>query len=394
MKLLDVFEESTQAIVANSGRSILTSLGVAIGIASIVTMVSLIGGIQNSLMSEMGLNKSGLIYIMPASEYQITPELLDQMKKSVPSYENTGIQRASVKSAGTAKEKKATAVYGVDASYFALQDVNISSGAYFSDVDNDSALPVAIVGPGIVEDLFADGSKIIGSSIDIDGVVFSVIGVLDLNNELDQNYSTIFVPEKTAYQRLGMTDAQYGFGYMKSDADGETTVDSTFAFLKDYYDLSEPRDHFAIMSMETITAALDVFSVGFSVLMVVVSSISLVVGGIGIMNMMLTNVADRMKEIGIRRALGARKSDICIQFLAESVSICTLGGVIGVLAGCVFSYAVAAIVRAVVELPINPLVSPWTILGVASVCVVVGIGFGSYPAWKATNLDPVQSLKD
>lgn len=393
MRILDIIEESRIALGSSFGRSFLTSLGVMIGIAAIVTMISSISGIQSALISEMGLSKARLVYIMPATKYALTTDLLDELQTDIPEYDAATFQRLDVIRASTSMLSSSVAVYGVEDNYFELEEIRVSEGSIFSNEDNASLEKYALVGPGIKDDYFPDNETVIGEKITLKGVVFTIIGVIKAENSLDQNFSTVFVPEKTASQYLGMHDINYGLAYLSESGDNEIAVDSTFDFLGQYYDLGDARDYFSIMSMETIVSTLELFTTGFGILMAIVASVSLVVGGIGIMNMMLTNVSERLREIGIRLALGAKRSDIAKQFLIESISICLIGGVIGVLLGTLLSFGVSALIQSAISMPITPDLSPELIIGVASVCIIIGVGFGSYPAWKASKLDPIEALK-
>jgi len=394
MKLFDIIAESKNALLGNFGRSLLTSIGVMIGVAAIVALSATVGGIQNALVSEMGLNRSKLVYIMPLTSYGLTVDALESLEKSVPEYEEVSFQRMSFSTASTISESKRVDILGVEACFFDMEGIELASGYHFSDEENEGAERCVVVGPGIVDDFF--GSKtanVVGEKIEIGGIDFTITGTIKAENQLNQYYGLAIIPEKTANYDLGMTDILYGVGYLHEDADNSVLTDSTYSFLEDYYNVGDAPTHFLLLLMEEAIEMLNLLTAGLGALLVIAASVSLVVGGIGIMNMMLTNVSERLKEIGIRRALGARKKDVFAQFLFESIAICAIGGVGGLVLGYAGSFGLASAVQAFVGIPVVPIFSLVIIVVVFVLCTLIGIIFGSYPAWRASNLEPVVALK-
>lgn len=394
MSPMDLCGEAARSLALNKKRAALASLGVTIGIAAIVAMTAAVGGVQSALFDNMGLNAARTVYVMPATKGTLTSDIMNSLSDVSASIEAVGVQRASAKPISTPHKTSTGVVYGVGENHFTYQSIDLRFGRFFSNYDNEEVRTLALVGPGIVEEFLTEaGEEAIGEEVDIDGVAFTVIGVIDSENALDQDYSAIYVPEKTAELRLGMGDIQYGYIYVSQEKETEAVVDRTFDYLERELKLSDARDAFSIVSSETIRSMLGIFSAGFSGLMVIIASISLLVGGIGIMNMMLANVASRTREIGIRRALGATKTDILVQFLLESIFVCLLGGVAGVFLGGLLSLGISAILGTLIGAPLHVSISFEIASCAFFVCVGVGVIFGCYPARKATFLSPAVAFR-
>jgi len=237
-------------------------------------------------------------------------------------------------------------------------------------------------------------TEVVGQSIRINNDSYTIVGVIEASS---LNGQMIYLPSTTLATRVsGVASIDQIVGYAREDADMSTIADKTKTFLVKYYGISkEDQDYsVSVTTMKSIVDELDTTMASFQLLMTTVAGVSLVVGGIGIMNMMLTNVTERIREIGLRKALGARSSDITRQFLLESVTLCIVGGVFGILLGYGGAWALAGLASGMAGIgQIVPVISPTAVGMATGICVVIGMIFGYGPARRAAKLDPVESLR-
>ena len=314
MKIGDLFYETWHALSANKGRSLLTILGIVIGIAAVIAMTSLIAGIQNTLMGEMGFEQARQVSISAYSPDGVTFDDLDKLERGMPEYEAlTGAAYASAEITGADGQPVYMGITGVRPDYFGVMGSKLKEGRFFTDAEN----------------------------------------------------------EGTDMDRL---------------------VETTQAYVAQYFNLDQESVY--VQSLDAVIKQMETMMMSFSLLMGSVASISLFVGGIGIMNMMLTNVTERIREIGLRKSLGARRRDITKQFLLEAVMLCVAGGVFGIVFGFLAAWGLGQVIGAVQPgMTVTPVLAPGVVFGAVAVCVAIGVVFGSYPARRAAKLDPVESLR-
>lgn len=395
MKLSDLLYETWYALSANKGRSFLTILGIVIGISAVIAMTSLIGGIQNALVGEMGFAQARQVMMSaypPSGE--VTFDDLDKLEEAMPEYEfiTGAAQIGSPVSTSTTQVDDAM-IYCVKPDYFIANDSTLAEGRFFIENEEESGARYAVIDKSSVQELFGNADiSVVGELIRIGNDEYEIIGVLEVSSMMYYG-SSVYLPFKTSQQRLGVTETYLQVtGLLKEDVDIANAVIETTSTLAQYYNI--PEDEVWVYSFDEIIKELETMMASFSLLMGAVASISLFVGGIGIMNMMLTNVTERIREIGLRKSLGARRRDITKQFLLESIMLCIIGGIVGIFLGLAAAWGLGAVVSMMQEgLHVVPTLSLPVILGTVGICVLIGLVFGYYPARRAAKLDPVESLR-
>ena len=397
MRLRDLLYETFTAIRANRVRSLLTILGIVIGIAAVITMTALIDGIKTSLVGQLGLNQSRLVYIScyPGTR-QVTMDDLKQLELNVPDYEFvSAVSYSSGKVTNGTKSLDTAQLVGCDENYFTAVGSKLTSGRLLTAEECTGGAMSVVIDQQVVDKLWGSSdTDVVGQSIRINNDSYTIVGVIEASSF---NGQMIYMPHVTLTTRVsGVASIDQIVGYAREDADMSTIADKTKNFLVKYYDISkEDQDYsVSVTTMKSIVDELDTTMASFQLLMTTVAGVSLVVGGIGIMNMMLTNVTERIREIGLRKALGARSSDITRQFLLESVTLCIVGGIFGILLGYGGAWALAGLASGVAGIgQIVPVVSPTAVGMATGICVVIGMIFGYGPARRAAKLDPVESLR-
>ena len=397
MRLRDLLYETFTAIRANRVRSLLTVLGIVIGIAAVITMTALIDGIKMSLVGQLGLNQSRLVYIScsPGTR-QVTMDDLKQLELNVPDYEFvSAVSYSSGKVTNGTKSLDTAQLVGCDENYFTAVGSKLTSGRLLTADECTGGAMSVVIDQQVVNKLWGSSdTEVVGQSIRINNDSYTIVGVIEASS---LNGQMIYLPSTTLATRVsGVASIDQIVGYAREDADMSTIADKTKNFLVKYYGISKENQDYSvsITTMKSIVDELDTTMASFQLLMTTVAGVSLVVGGIGIMNMMLTNVTERIREIGLRKALGARSSDITRQFLLESVTLCIVGGIFGILLGYGGAWALASLASGVAGIgQIVPVVSPTAVGMATGICVVIGMIFGYGPARRAAKLDPVESLR-
>ncbi|MFZ2719343.1 MAG: ABC transporter permease, partial [Minisyncoccia bacterium] len=359
MKLNDITHETYAALSANKVRSGLTILGIVIGISSVIAMVSIGTGASNTISSSIESLGSNLIQITPGQQRQgpgfgvsqgrggaktLTNDDADAIASKVQGVQAVDSQVSSRYQITAKGTNTNTTVNGVTSNYTQIRNVEVETGSFISDSQNNSAAKVAVLGPTTRDDLFGEGSDVVGQSIRINGMEFKVIGVtVSKGGSGFQNQDdVVFIPVRSAQRYLS------GDQYLTTIAVQAETPDLMAQVQEDITNLLLDRhkigdaaeaDFSVLNQNDILSTATDVTST-LTYLLAAIGGISLLVGGIGIMNMMLTTVTERTKEIGLRKAIGAKRSDISTQFLAEAVALTLIGGVIGISLGWAISYAV------------------------------------------------------
>ncbi len=403
MSIRDLIREALHSLESNKGRSLLTILGIVIGIASVIAMTSLIGGIQNGLINSLGLNAARMIQIY--SSENLTDSDIEKLRKTIPQIEQIGI----IDNAYTDYQKGDT-TYNVSTEGMDISALKIKGydeplcGRSYTEAEAKTGARVAIISRNGAEQLFGQNMEdALGKTIKVSSGEVRIIGVVDNGAESLGSLSLI-IPRATIAALF--TDSNSVFpnvtALAREDADIDELCNTIKTKIQEFKGLSgdDESGDVTVSSMKSAIDAMNSFMGSFSLIMGAVAGISLLVGGIGIMNMMLTNVTERIREIGIRRALGASRRDITAQFLAESSALCITGGILGVVIGYLLAWALtlfAANSGILNELgasgSIIPSFSITTVLLAFAVSVGIGVIFGFYPARRAAKLDPVECLR-
>ncbi|MDP1845617.1 MAG: ABC transporter permease [Candidatus Moranbacteria bacterium] len=401
--LIDLFRETIRSLSGNKARSSLTILGIVIGIASVITMVAIGQGAKSTIESNIEAIGSNLIIVMPGSQrvggisqgagssQTLTLEDADAIKSQVQNVK-AAAPEASRRYQVTAKGNNTnTQIVGTLRDYLAVRNITMNIGSFFSDQQTKSSAKVAILGPTARDDLFGVNVNPVGQSIKIKNVDFQVIGVTEAKggSGFSNPDNNIYVPLATVQHFLAGNSYLSNVSITAADQASMTSVQQQISdLLLARHKISDPTQaDFSIMNQNDIIATATSITSTFTILLSSIAGISLLVGGIGIMNMMLTNVTERTREIGLRKAVGIRKVYINLQFLAEAVVLTFLGGAIGVLLGWAASLAVNKFVS------LNTRISLSAVLLAFGVSAVVGIVFGFYPARRAANLNPIEALR-
>ena len=403
MSIRDLIREALHSLESNKGRSLLTILGIVIGIASVIAMTSLIGGIQNGLINSLGLNAARMIQIY--SSENLTDSDIEKLRKTIPQIEQIGI----IDNAYTDYQKGDT-TYNVSTEGMDISALKIKGydeplcGRSYTEAEAKTGARVAMISRNGAEQLFGQNMEdALGKTIKVSSSEVRIIGVVDNGAESLGSLSLI-IPRATIAALF--TDSNSVFpnvtALAREDADIDELCNTIKTKIQEFKGLSGDDESGDVMvsSMKSAIDAMNSFMGSFSLIMGAVAGISLLVGGIGIMNMMLTNVTERIREIGIRRALGASRRDITAQFLAESSALCITGGILGVVIGYLLAWALtlfAANSGILSELGasggIAPSFSITTVLLAFAVSVGIGVIFGFYPSRRAAKLDPVECLR-
>lgn len=401
MKSIDLLEETASALLSNKVRSSLTVLGIVIGISSVIIMVSIGQGAQGAIKSSIEGLGSNLLMVLPGV-VQPGRGIVSAGRGSAQTLKNTDIESLSAINgiAGISAEMSRrfqvsaptgnntnTTIMGAQASYAAVHNLSLSDGSFITDANVRSLGHEAVLGATVAKDLFGE-STIIGKTIRVGQTLFHVVGVL--SSKGGAGFSgpddMIFVPLSTMQKVLSGTDYLSSIAISVQDKNEIQIVRTEVQdILLSSHRVSDP--DFSIISQEDVLGTLTQVVNTFTLFLASIAGISLLVGGIGIMNMMLTNVTERTREIGLRKAIGARRKDITLQFLSESVCLTLIGGLIGVS----FGVAVSLFITSIGVLQTQ--VSLSSILLAFGVSAFIGIVFGYYPARRAAALNPIQALR-
>ncbi|MEI6288397.1 MAG: ABC transporter permease [bacterium] len=405
MRLSDIFEEIYSALSGNKARSFLTILGIVIGISSVIAMLAIGQGAQSSITSSIQSIGSNLIMVMPGAQRgpgafvsagrgsARTLKLSDAtaIATQIPDVKAVAADVSGRYQVTAAGQNTNTSVIGTVPSYTDVRNVQIESGTFITDQNITNLSKVAVIGPTTRDDLFGVGSDPVGQTIRIKQLDFKIVGVTKakggsgFNNQDD----VIYVPITTAQQFLAGNQYVSTISVSAASADASTNVQTEItALLLELHKISDPlAADFNIMNQADIAATASSVAQIFTILLGSVAGISLVVGGIGIMNMMLTTVTERTKEIGLRKAIGAQRRDISLQFLLEAITLTFIGGIIGVALGWGVSFGITYFGL------LQTQVSWFSIILAFSVSAIIGIVFGYYPAQRAARLNPIEALR-
>lgn len=404
MSLGNLFKIAFKAISSNRMRSFLTMLGIIIGVASVITMLGLGQGAKRNIQSQISEMGSNMIMISPGGDRRggVMLSASDMQTLKVKDYEAirdraeyVSLVSPTVNSAGQViygGNNAPTTIYGVTEEYLQIRGYSVGDGELFSEQDVHSAAKVCVVGATVVSNLFTNGENPVGKVIRFGTIPFRIIGVLESKGYnsmgMDQD-DLIYCPYTSVMKRIlavnyiqGITCAAIGEDYT------DQAISEIKEILREDHRIAEGEDDdFEVRSTKELADMMTSTTSLLTILLAAVAGISLVVGGIGIMNIMYVSVTERTKEIGLRMSIGAKSRDILAQFLIESILISITGGLIGVVLGIGAAY----IVKWLASFPIY--IELWTIALAFGICTFTGVFFGWYPARKASNLDPIEALR-
>lgn len=407
MLISDLFEETMFSLSSNKSRSALTILGIVIGIASVIAMISVGQGTAAGITQRVESLGTNLLVVMPGSQRQggsgnivrggmgtsasLKMDDAEAIKIEVAEIDMVAPTVSSRKQVTVKGQNTNTSIYGIDGNYFNMKNIEIEYGSTLSEQQIKSKSKVAILGPTTRNDLFGTDANPVGQKIRISSQEFSVIGVTKTKGGTGFGSSDdlIYIPITTAQQYITGSQSISSINIQVSEADFMTYVqEQVTALLLTRHKISDStKADFSIMNQADMLETMSSIAATLTILLGSIAGISLVVGGIGIMNMMLTTVTERTREIGLRKSLGAKKSDISSQFLAESVTLTFISGIIGIIVG----WGAAWLISKFGSLTTS--VTLYSVLLSFGMSALIGIIFGYYPARRAAKMDPIEALR-
>ena len=400
----NLFKIALRALSNNKMRAFLTMLGIIIGVASVITMLAIGQGSKRSIQQQISEMGSNMIMIHPGAEMRggvrQDPSSIQTLK--LENYDKlrdecsylSGIS-PNVSASGqliAGANNYPSSVSGVSIDYLTIRQLSVENGEMFTEADIQTAAKVCVIGKTIVDNLFPDGSDPIGKVIRCNKIPLRVVGVLKSKGYnsmgMDQD-DVVLAPYTTVVKRLlAQTYLSGIFASAITEDMTDMAVDEISTILRREHKLKKTdSDDFTIRTQQELSSMMNTTTDLMTTLLACIAGISLIVGGIGIMNIMYVSVTERTREIGLRMSVGARGVDILSQFLIEAILISITGGLIGVIIGCVSSL----IVKNVAHWPV--FIQPWSVLLSFAVCTVTGVFFGWYPAKKAADLDPIEAIR-
>ena len=410
MNYTNLLKIALRAIAANKLRAFLTALGIIIGVASVITMLAIGQGSKRSIQANIAEMGSNMIMIHPGADMRggVRQDASAMETLKLTDYESIKDECNYIKGISPMVSKSGqwiygnnntpSSIYGVNQDYLEIRQLSVSDGEVFTETDIKSSAKVCILGQTVVDNLFPDGADPIGKVVRFNSIPFRVIGVLKKKgyNSMGMDQDDLALAPYTTVMKRILAQTYLGSIQCSAVTEGVTdkateqitTILRRNHKLKDATETTEAdADDFNIRSQEELASMMNSTTDMLTILLGCVAGISLIVGGIGIMNIMYVSVTERTREIGLRMSVGARGIDILNQFLIEAVLLSVTGGLIGVLLGVGASYAVNLIVHWPIYIQL------WSIIMSFAVCTFTGVFFGWYPAKKAAQLDPIEAIR-
>jgi putative ABC transport system permease protein len=393
MDFLELFKLAVSALRNNLIRTVLTMLGIIIGIASVITIISLGNGATESIVGEISSFGANILTVTPGKTQRgpgmgggsTVDTLVEDDVEVLEKLDNVSLAAGMVSTNKTViydGESDSVSISGTEDVYTEMHELSFSQGSYFTDSHVATRSKVIVLGDEIVTELFGEDLEVVGESVRVDGKTFKIIGVV-------VDSSSAYVPISTVQKVLLSQDYYNSIEVLVTDSElvesMETQIENTLLLQHDIDDVDDA--DFSIRSSQEMVDSISSVTGTLSALLSGIAAISLVVGGIGIMNIMLVTVTERTKEIGLLKAIGAKKQDILLQFLIEAIVVTLLGGVVGIILGTLITFVATSII----DIPF--VVSFGAIALSIAVSTVVGLVFGWYPAKKAAELQPIDALR-
>ena len=403
MNLNNLFRIAWRAILLNKTRTLLTMLGIIIGVGSVITMLAIGEGSKKSIKENISKMGTNMLNIRPGAgmfggvrnnsdmqSLKLTDYLALKKEAKLLKYVTPVVSGNGQAIVGA--NNWPTSIYGVNAEYLPIREWQVEEGAMFGQDELDNLSKVAVIGRTIQKNLFPDGDSPIGQTIRFKNIPFKIIGILAAKGESNfgQDQDDIIIAPYTTVQKrvLAQTYLQSIVASAISENEAENAVNEVKKILERTHNIAANQENnFNVFSQQELISTFSSTSEMLTVLLVAIASISLIVGGIGIMNIMYVSVKERTKEIGLRMAIGAKGKDILAQFLIESVLISITGGVVGVVLGLLATYVVNTFIGWPVSITFYSIVISFL------VCTITGVFFGWYPARKAAELEPITALR-
>ena len=403
MNLNNLFRIAWRAILLNKTRTLLTMLGIIIGVGSVITMLAIGEGSKKSIKENISKMGTNMLNIRPGAgmfggvrnnsdmqSLKLTDYLALKKEAKLLKYVTPVVSGNGQAIVGA--NNWPTSIYGVNTEYLPIREWEVEEGAMFGQDELDNLSKVAVIGRTIQKNLFPDGDSPIGQTIRFKNIPFKIIGILAAKGESNfgQDQDDIIIAPYTTVQKrvLAQTYLQSIVASAISENEAENAVNAVKKILERTHNIAENQENnFNVFSQQELISTFSSTSEMLTILLVAIASISLIVGGIGIMNIMYVSVKERTKEIGLRMAIGAKGKDILAQFLIESVLISITGGVVGVVLGLLATYVVNTFIGWPVSITFYSIVISFL------VCTITGVFFGWYPARKAAELEPITALR-
>lgn len=405
MLFIDLIQETFFSLKSNKSRSFLTILGIVIGIGSVITMIGVGQGATQDIEKNIQSLGSNLLIVSPGGQRSygsmvrssgvvntLTVNDAEAIEEQIQNISGVAPTVSTNKQISAKGENINTRVYGVNAQYFIIKNIETEIGSLINNQNVKKISKIAVLGPDTRDDLFGENIDPIGERIKIDNQPFTVIGVTKAKGSTGWGQSSdniIYIPLSTAQHYLTGNDSLGNINIQVTSENLMTVVQNNITnLLLARHKITDPtKADFNIMNQADILDTMSSISGTLTLLLAAIAGISLLVGGIGIMNMMLTTVTERTREIGLRKALGAKNIDISLQFLAESVMLTFIGGIIGVICG----YFAAALITKFSGTTTD--ITMWSVYLAFGVSAAIGIIFGYYPARRAAKLNPIDALR-
>ena len=404
MNYTNLIKIATNALLRNKFRAILTMLGIIIGVGSVIGMLSIGQGSKKNIQEQISSMGSNMVFVMPgqqrrggvmlgnSSSKSLTLDDVDALRKEAKYLSAISPQVASSGQVVRGNNNWPTTIYGINSEYLGIKKYELEDGRLFTDQEIKSLGKVCIIGKTIVEEIFPDGIDPIGQTIRFSNIPLKVIGILSEkgeNNMGDDQDDVILAPYTTVQRRiLAINYIQSISASAVSEDKSDQAIEEIETILRREHKLkANDEDDFEVRSQAEMIETFSSVSDMLTMLLGAIAGISLLVGGIGIMNIMYVSVTERTREIGLRMSIGGRGKDILVQFLIEAVMLSVIGGALGILLGLAISYVAANLLGFPLVIMTQAIVLSFL------VCSVIGIFFGWYPARKAANLNPIDALR-